>query len=185
MKPLLLAHAAATAPASAAPAADPAAFVAVCTKPLTSTLRGKPMVLMRVCSFIRAVVSGCSTLYCGLWVVWDTDWVLQAAGSRQIGYSLRRVLSRRINSDSLQLLLFERRLESRGGSYCVKMLFAVILGNFAVAAQLLAADTLQHNFCKHCARPILLCSFSPGLPQDPAEPQFRLCITQGQAYSMQ
>lgn len=40
-------------------------------KPLIETLRGKPMVLMRVCSLSRAVVASSSTLVCLQWSTWE------------------------------------------------------------------------------------------------------------------
>lgn len=57
-------------------------------KPLTVTLRGKPMVRMRVCSFSRAVVAASSTLVCLQCSMWDVLLALvvqqqQVASSQQ------------------------------------------------------------------------------------------------------
>jgi hypothetical protein len=73
---LLLLHPSPAA-ASAVARAAAAVNVAVDRNPLTATGLGAPMVRMRVCSFMRRVVSTSSTLYCGLCTLWLRGLVLQ------------------------------------------------------------------------------------------------------------
>jgi hypothetical protein len=52
-------------------------------KPLTVTLRGKPMVRMRVCSFSRDVVDASSTLVCLQCSTWEVLLALHVGGKQK------------------------------------------------------------------------------------------------------